>query len=177
MGCVDSSQISFEVKPIPVPYFNFTSNCAGKPINFESTALIASGTITDFDWNIGDATTATGNATQHTYGENETKEAQLIVTSNFGCIDSITKNISFWPNPTPNFSANPACAGTLVEFLNTSTTEINDPIASFKWNFNDNTQESTLESPKHSYNNSGIYSPKLTVTTQRGCKADTVADY
>lgn len=176
LGCIDSTQISFEVKPIPVPEFNFTPNCVGGQIDFESTALIASGTITDFDWNIGDATTATGNSTQHTYGENEIKEAQLVVTSNFGCIDSIRKNIAFWPNPTPDFSANPACAGTPVEFLNTSTTEINDPIASFKWNFNDNTQESTLESPKHSYNNSGVYSPKLTVTTQRGCKADTTFD-
>jgi gliding motility-associated-like protein len=81
--------------------------------------------------------------------------------------------------PTPNFTVDdPAgCEPHTVSF-----TDLSSPTpVSWNWNFGDassNSNTSTSQNPGHQYQNDGLYSVSLSVTTAAGCSADTTfTDY
>ncbi|MEZ4954850.1 MAG: gliding motility-associated C-terminal domain-containing protein [Saprospiraceae bacterium] len=69
----------------------------------------------------------------------------------------------------PGFQVDLACEGNSIEFTNTTTS--NEAIASWEWTFGDGTPTSDIESPSHTYSNSGNFEVSLTVTTNSGCEA------
>jgi len=69
----------------------------------------------------------------------------------------------------PSFTTPLACEGSDINFTN--TTNSNDTIASWNWDFGDITSPSDLESPSHNYSTSGNFEVSLTVTTVGGCVA------
>ena len=71
---------------------------------------------------------------------------------------------------TPGFQVGLACEGAEIDFTNTTTS--NETIASWEWNFGGSAADtSNLESPSHTYSNSGNFEVSLTVTTNSGCEA------
>lgn len=69
----------------------------------------------------------------------------------------------------PGFFAENTCEGISLDFSNTTTSI--EPIASWNWDFGDNSAPSNLESPSHSFSISGNFEVSLTVTTESGCQA------
>jgi len=95
----------------------------------------------------------------------------LIATSAQGCVDSITKTITVYPQPVADFSADDyvAIVGQQVNF-----NDLTAPNAvSWEWNFGDNSSNALNQNPSHGYNFGGIYPVTLFVTDVNGCK-DTV---
>lgn len=78
----------------------------------------------------------------------------------FGCGSDIFENeitvlespLASWNNP------GPACPGTVLTFTNTTPNSMN-----FQWDFGDD-QNSVLENPSHSFDNSGVYQVCLTIS-------------
>ncbi len=182
-GCDSSITLPVTVYPIPVPSFTENSPCLGSPTNFTDKSTVVGGTITAADdtWRFGDGGTAVGTATpSHTYAAPGTYQVTLTVTSNFGCIDSITIPVVVYPNPVPGFFSDTAgCVTYCVSFTDTSNV-VNIPapesINSYAWNFGDGSIDSTssLAAPSHCFSTVGTFSIGLTVTTNHGCSATLV---
>ncbi len=59
------------------------------------------GTITDYDWQFGDGTTATGVEASHTYASDGTYTITLTVTDNDGATDTTTTDVTVTTTPPP----------------------------------------------------------------------------
>ena len=121
-------------------------------------------------WAFGDNTTntvTTPNVT-HFYNSAGTYNISLKVTDNIGCTDSLTDTAYLTiHHPTANFSAasTNACIGVPVSFFNNSNgTGLNS-----YWSFGDGTT-STASTIAHAYQQSGVYTVKLVITDNYGCK-------
>src|SRR5690606_23523274 len=98
------------VNIFPVPVAQFTNNpvCQGVSVNFTDISFIASGTIVAWDWdfNFGSGVSTNQNAS-HTFPNSGNYPVTFSVTSNLGCVGTITSNINVLSGPLANFSVNP----------------------------------------------------------------------
>lgn len=77
------------------------SQCVGLPTDFQSTSTVATGFVTDFQWDFGDGNTATGTSVTNTYAAPGNYTVTLTITSE-GCTESTSTQITI--NPEPNFT-------------------------------------------------------------------------
>jgi gliding motility-associated-like protein len=103
-GCKDTDDVIVTVNPIPVAVFvNSGPVCQGGSITFTDQSNITTGSITQWNWTLGGST---GNSTSQnpssTYNTPGNSTVVLHVTSNAGCIDSVTQNITVHANPVAN---------------------------------------------------------------------------
>ena len=108
--------------PITVSMDRFLAAATGTPppVNQPPTAVIGTptiteravtltaagstdpdGTITNWAWNFGDATTATGQSTNHTYTADGTYQITLTVTDNQGATATTTRTVTVTVTPPP----------------------------------------------------------------------------
>ena len=167
----DTATLTFTIYPTPVASFsvNDTFQCfKGNSFVFTNTSAIGYGTFTS-SWNFGDASFSSSESPTHSYQGINTYPVQLIVTSAYGCSDSISHHVSLKPNQITAFSMNDTVIclnGNTFDFTN-NTTFGYGTFTNF-WKFGDNAT-STAISPSHSYNSIGTYEVKLITTTNTGC--------
>ena len=99
-GCDKNITKRIVIDPKPIPNFIVDSTCINSPVAFTNTTTLSSGSTTFYDWNFGDGTahTYTRN-TSHTYTLTGTYNVTLIVRSDSGCLQQITKAITVFPRP------------------------------------------------------------------------------
>ena len=164
-GCMDSLTKQVVVYPEPVAGFTAANMCDGSPMNFNNISSITSGTLT-YDWNFGDGNSSTSMSPSHTYAGQGTYTVILTVTSAMGCTDVFTKDVTVYPMPVADFTANNACFGNAIAFTNNST--IFSGSMSFGWDFGDG-NSSAIANPSHNYAAASNYTVILTVTSGFGC--------
>ncbi len=105
-GC-KSNPYSQNVQINPVPQVNFTppTVCKGITGAFTNGSNIADGTQGQFgyNWAFGDGTTSTGNQPSHPYANPGNYTTKLVVTSNSGCVDSLSKTFAVSDYPVIDF--------------------------------------------------------------------------
>lgn len=173
-GCKDS--VSQQVTVNPKPTAGFTTNSSAQCINpsnnfvFTNTSTITSGSITSA-WSFGDGNTSTSANPNHTYTTAGTYAVKLVLTSNNGCKDSVTQNVTVYPKPVPDFTINgnttQCLAGNSFSFNN--ATILSTGTFTSLWNFGDGKTATTLNAT-HVYTTAGTYTVKLIVTSSNGCK-------
>jgi len=132
------------------------------------------GTIASYAWNFGDNTTGSGVSASRVYAAAGTFTVTLTVTDNLGATHSATTTVVI-TNPTPSNQppvARPGgpytgVAGTAVAFSGTTSSDPDGSIASYAWNFGDNTTD-TGATPSHVYASAGTFTATLTVTDNAG---------
>ena len=173
-GCKDTSTKSIVVHPLPVVQFVQPNVCAGNSIHFiDLSSITSTDTIHLQTWNFGDGSPLNTTANpSHLYAAGGSFHVQLVVISNFGCKDSITKTAIINPDPIVNFTAQnkTGCEPLCVNFQDSSyiTTGHN---AQWAWNFGDGHSGSE---PNNCFANDSVFSPMyftviLTVTSDSGC--------
>lgn len=181
-GCTDAVTQSITV--YPEPDFNFTvspnDGCTPLDVNF---SVSTNGT---YQWDFGNGNTSTAQNPSTTYSHNNlfatTFTVQLIGTSSFGCVDTVTKTVNVKPNPVANFSLDTksSCTPLVVNITNTS-----NMANSFQWQYGDG-NGSTNSSGTHPYTYFNSTTSdiarviKLTAIAANGCTAevsDTVVIY
>ena len=150
----------------PVAAFHAAAGCQQASSLFTDSSSISSGSITTHAWSFGNGTGSTQKSPGYIYAKSGPYEVKLVVTSSFGCKDSITKAIRVEPAPKAAFSYNNACVGAPVYFANKSTDSTTG--TKYLWNFGDNGTSATSQ-PSHTYSANGTYRAKLTATTKYGC--------
>jgi gliding motility-associated-like protein len=162
----------------PQADFNFGDVCLNDPNSFTDNSTIASGSITNWDWDFGDATNSTQQDPNHTYGTDGTYTVELVVTSDQGCTDTATYTVSVYPNPTADFefevgglSSSTGGTGGCVDFpanMTDGSSVSSGSITNWEWDFGDGNTSSS-QNPSNLYQNGGIYTIELTVTSDQGC--------
>ena len=174
LGCKDTL-----IKPLYIqvdgPTANFTPGVSGScllsAITFTDNST-GDGThpITSWIWNYGDGIidTLTAPPFQHTYAAPGTYTVTLKVIDTKGCADSIANaSALIISKPVADLSTTDtlSCPTKPINFINKST----GPGLIYNWNFGDG-NTSTSINPVHSYAVDGIYTIKLHITDQYGCK-------
>jgi len=169
-GCIDSLSTFITVRPKPIANFSSTNECLGDLTEFSDSSTTATGTINLWTWRMGDGTPpkSSQNPT-HTYATAGIFEATLIVQNNYGCADTIKKNVTVYFNPVANFTVEDVCLNDSVFLIDSSHVNISASISDYLWVFNDGSPTSTIQNPIHLYNTHGNYNVTLLTTTNQGC--------
>jgi gliding motility-associated-like protein len=171
LGCPDTAKDSIKVFPMPTAKFVFTNVCLNKPMNFNDSSTVESGTMTGWSWNFGDSTPlGTVQNPNHTYDNFGTFNVSLISTTNNGCKDTIAKNVVVHPLPVAQYTAANVCDDSIVHFNDASHIVSTDTIQVWKWNYGDSTAINNSPSNTHLYGAPGSYSVKLLTVSQFGCR-------
>jgi len=175
-GCKDSTTQQVVVNPMPASSYsiNTTAQClTDNSFTFTNSSTIASGTLTSHFWNFGDGGTATTLNATRSYVAPGTYPVRLVSTSNNGCKDSTTRQVTVHPMPVSGFTVSPAIqclTGNSFSFYNTST--VSGGTTTSNWNFG-NGSMSTSQSPTFTYPMVGAYTVKLVSTSNNGCRDST----
>ncbi len=173
-GCRDTL-----LKPLYIqvdgPTANFTpgvtGSCLLSAVPFTDNS-VSDGThpIVKWIWNYGDGVidTLTAPPFKHNYAGPGNYTVSLKTIDSKGCIDSIVKSSAILiSKPAAFFSTldTLSCPTKTITFSNTST----GPGLIYNWNFGDG-NTSTAANPVHNYATDGLYTVKLLVTNQYGCR-------
>ncbi len=168
--CYDTAQTTIDVHPLPIADFVTTDNCYTVNTVFNNQSTVASGTIQTYEWDFGD-NIGTSNLQNPNYlfGAEGVYNVDLIVTTDHNCKDTVTLPIEIFPLPNVAFGADTAaaCTPVTVNFSDASNVG-NGTIVSWLWDFGDGFT-STDPNPIHGYDNTGVYTVTLQVTTNHGC--------
>lgn len=169
-GCTDVSTQTVTVLPQPVADFSFSTVCARQIVQF--TDLTVGAGMTSWDWDFGDGSaTDTNQNPTHVYALGGNYTVTLIVGNSSGCSDTIAQPVIVNTVPTPLFSANASCQGTVTSFSDLSTDAV--PITNWFYDFDDG-NNSFSENPNYIYAGAGTYNVSLTVTNEDGCDSTVV---
>lgn len=157
------------VSPLPVAsFYTIASTTSGNTYTFISTSTIANG-VMNYYWDFGDGTTSTLVNPIKGYSATGTYNVKLVVTSDAGCMDSVTQSIIITTTGsttqlTSSFgissNTTQCLSGNNFTFTNSSTAGVG---ITYLWNFGDG-NTSTLATPSHSYSSNGNYTVTLTVS-------------
>ncbi|HOZ49756.1 MAG TPA: PKD domain-containing protein, partial [Candidatus Hydrogenedentes bacterium] len=170
------------------PTAEFEASPVGANVNssiqFLDRSTPGSGTIVSWQWDFGDGTPmGTGSTVSHAYGSPGKYTVTLTVTTDQGASDteSKTEYISVYRPPTAAFTASnttPWIQTDEVLFINASDLgDATDAQATWAWDFGDGSTSTQRTPAGHVYQNEGVYSVSLTVTTPYGTSTSTRTDY
>ena len=164
-GCSSQIQDTVHVFPLPTANYNSSNSCVGQNVQFLDSSSIASGSITGWSWQFGSYGNANIQNPSKTFTTAGSVPVLLVITSDMGCTDSISKSIQVFNLPNVIFTVNYnyGAPPLNVQFNNTST------VGNYNWDFGDNSPISTATSPSHVYSDTGIYQATLVVTNNNGC--------
>ena len=154
------------VMPKPsVDYKTLDGTLNGKSFTFISTSTIQSGSMY-YWWDLGNGDNSTLVNPTETYASSGNYHVKLVVTSDFGCKDSITKVITYNTNcviPDAAFSVNTntQCKNTNQFAFTNQTSIMVGATLSYTWDFGDGTT-STDKNPTKSFAHTGTYTVTLT---------------
>lgn len=168
-NCSDTIMKQDTIYPVPLADFSFVDNCLSDTADFTDLSTISGGAIAGWGWNFGDGNNSVQQNPAHLYSAPGTYSVTLIVSSGFGCTDSITQNIVQFPMPTANFDADSVCLNDLTIFTDLSNGN-GDNISSWTWILGDGSAPSSVQNPSHLYASDGSYNVTLLVETNNGCK-------
>jgi PKD repeat protein len=179
-GCTDQESQLFELKPCLIAAFAKTSQteCQDYTISFADLSK-CQGQITLWEWNWGDTTQAFAYNTMkpsvtHSYSHPGKYTITLKVTTLLNGLpytDSTFRNVIIISSPRAGFTSSPACAGSRVNFHNTTLSD-GSAIERYEWDFGDQAAANDT-SAKHdtyyTYPEAGDFTTRLVATNSLGC--------
>lgn len=171
-GCTDTIYKPITIYFLPNAMFYQNTPCVGNITQFVDSTKTLSGSIIAWNWNFGDLTGSGVQNPQHAFSAATNYTVSLIVTSSFGCKDTIKKVVTVIPGPKADFSINPNPVEALEQTNLTDLSTGPASLTNWNWYFGDSTA-SNIQNPPHIYNNPGNYMITLAVKDINGC-IDTV---
>jgi gliding motility-associated-like protein len=174
-GCKDSLTQSATVHPLPIPNYSSTAQC------YKGTAFFTDlSTVTNVDndninawvWTFGDGASSSNRNTSHLYALPNFYSAKLVVTTNYGCVDSITQVLNVKPAPIASFTNTSVCLNKITTFGDLSTLDLNaGTIINRDFYFGDNVASDITSTPSftHTYPTDGVFTASLIVEANNGC--------
>lgn len=169
-GCFNSFQVDVDVYDLPQPDFTFPSTCVNDPTDLADNSIDGDWPINSWTWNT-DGQTLTGSTVQHTFSTTGAFSVQLVVEDQFGCIDSVSQQLTISVRPDIALSVSDDCAMEQFVFVNTSSIPTGS-IDVYEWDMDDGNTYTTA-SPTNTYVDHGIYNVTLHLESDLGCAADT----
>ncbi|MFY7964143.1 MAG: PKD domain-containing protein [Chitinophagaceae bacterium] len=180
-GCVNTISKPVKINYLPKVKFGLPKSIClpdGKGLFIDSTTITDNSGSFGYLWNFGDkndlATSTLQNPT-HKYSDTANVDITLIVTSKYGCVDSLTKKLTtIYPQPKAKFTIAPdtsICFGDELKFTDLSD-GLTSNINKWFWNLGFG-YSSTQQNPKQTYSDSGIATVSLYTYNAENCVSDT----
>jgi PKD repeat protein len=158
------------VLPGPFPDFTFANGCQASSVPFTN---MTTGSVTFYSWIFGDGNTSSLPNASNTYISPGPYTVTLQANNAVGCQNSVTKPITIYSKPQPDFSISLppfSCSGTPSQFTNLTPNPTDSNIASQSWSFGDITNgTSDSKNPTYIYETANNFNVKLSVATNFGC--------
>jgi PKD repeat protein len=152
------------------PTASFTADCASSlTCSFDGSASTPS--IASYAWDFGDSQTGTGATPSHTYATAGSYTVKLTVTDTAGKTGSTTKQVQAGAPPAgqpPKASFTVQCQWAVCTFNGTGSTDPDNDIASYAWNFGDGKTGSGATTSNTYPNTQKTYTAELKVTDRAG---------
>jgi len=180
-GCSDTITQEIVVYPLPEAVWDVDEVCfedASEFVDNSTVQDVDGDVITNWEWSFGNGNTSTAQNPTITYGGENIYDVELVVTTNYGCTDTLTQTATVWPLPSVDFSPTDVCLEFDTEFFDESTisnTYTNNNLVGWTWDFGDG-NGSNVQNPVHSYSNDGTFYANLEVTSSNGCVNDTTLE-
>ncbi len=170
-NCYDTISRPVTVYPLPQVGFGYTRSCAGLTLNVcftDSSSVIPPSNIpiTGYYWDFGGPGFSVSKDTCFVFPTEGLYSVTHQVTTNHGCVSSITRTINITPKPRAKFifiNQSGQSLQSQITFVDSSANAV-----SWYWEFGDG-NTSTLQNPVHNYQQNGTYTVTQTVTDQFGC--------
>ncbi|MCX6185776.1 MAG: PKD domain-containing protein [Bacteroidetes bacterium] len=172
-GCKDSINQTVYVNPKPSAGFilNNATQCYKDHLFIISdTSIISTGTY-NRTWYMGDATFTSSNPVYKTYNNIGNYSIKLVLNSDKGCRDSVTKNVIVNASPIAGFTINNTSQclnNNSFSFLDTSN--ISTGTISRVWYYDNTLNIATTNPLIRNYTSSNSYTIKLIISSNKGCK-------
>ena len=172
-GCTDTTRaviLSNHVSPIAKYTVNKDTQCiTNNSFVFTNQSTISNNDPLVYLWRFGDGTISQNANPVKSYSTVGIQNINFIVSSIYGCADSIPGVLNVTPNIEPDFNWNVACNNSPILFTNLSK-EHGSLSVKYLWNF-DNGTVSTLKTPlTFIYSNPGLYNVSMQAIAI-GCEA------
>ncbi len=168
-NCLASYSLTVNVYPKPVMQFTANAVCSGIVSTFTNQCAISTGQISSYNWNFGDAGTATAINAQHNYIGYGTYNVTLTATSNNNCTNTISHSVVVYPKPNVSFLSTIACLNQATQFNNQSSI-ISGNITAYQWDFDNNgTIDNTSSNPNYTYPAAGNAQSRLVAVSNNNC--------
>jgi gliding motility-associated-like protein len=167
--CVSTDDVTITESAAPVAAFAVVDACTGDAVQFIDATTIATGAVTNWDWDFGDGNTSTLQGPTHIYATPGTYDVTLVAGAD-NCTDQITLQANSFPNPVADFATTNVCVGTDATFTDNSTAT-GSTIAQWAWDF-DGLGNAVQQSPTYVFPTAGTYNVTVGVITSDFC-ADT----
>lgn len=171
-GCSDDRIRYVTLAPRAVPSFGGPTACNSKGVEFTNGTTLAFGSFGS-TWKFGDGNTSTAFEPKHVYSAFGNVDVTLVITTDLGCMDSVTNTIALIESPKASFTLSSACSEEAIQINNTTTVPTTGTNG-YQWMLG-NGISSTLDNPVTSYPAPGIYTMKLLVQNTNGC-ADSLTE-
>ncbi|MDX2000801.1 MAG: PKD domain-containing protein [Chitinophagales bacterium] len=167
-GC-DSTLVIPNYINVVNPIANFTADSIFSPCppllaNFRD---LSTGAAAAWQWDFGDGTGSALQNPSKVYSVPGTYDVKLIVTSLYGCVDTIIYNDFITvqgPNGTFTFNPLHDCTGNEITFFAVTTNTVDRT-----WDFGDGTVLQGPDTTRHIYANYGVYHPVMILDDGLGC--------
>ena len=167
-ACADTVTQQVIVHPMPIADFQTDEVCPGFDMTYTDLSTIVTGTIDSHEWTFGDGASSSAASPQHPYQNEGSYTASLIVTSDFGCEDTISHPVTVYPEPTAMFSAAPVCENDVMAFSDLSTIT-GASIVGWDWEFGDNAGTDVAQNPNYTYTGFGNFNVLFIPMSDDGC--------
>ncbi|MES2618879.1 MAG: PKD domain-containing protein [Bacteroidota bacterium] len=161
----------------PKPVANFTAPtspvCANTAIPLTNTSTLLFGEQGAI-WNFGDGSIGTTKNGLHAFATSGTYNVKLKSVSEFGCADSILKQVVIKETPQPDFVGDQYCGKIPTIFTNTTVETIPNPV--YNWTFSDNFT-SSMKNISRTWPYEGAFSATLKADYSNGCSGEITKDF
>ncbi|PSL47534.1 gliding motility-associated-like protein [Chitinophaga niastensis] len=188
-GCVGDT--AFQVTTVAKPVASFTTDVAalcetGTLKLTDNSTYGGTAVLKAWYWNFGNDTirnATTGAAQTIVYKDHNTYTIKHMVKVSDLCIsDTVTKQFTVYANPTTLFAYPGNClpVNGVVQFTSAAAVPDVQTLTAHAWDFGDagatpaNPNTAAIKDPTHAYTKFGTYTIRYSVTTDKGCKKDTV---
>lgn len=171
-GCFDTITQTVTVDPGPTAGFSAVSPpCSGLPVDFTDLSVANGGTtLSGWSWDFGDGNPpVNGQVPQYAYATPGTYTVSQTVTTNNGCTDTYTEQVTVSESPTVDFTWTDACLNDGIDFVGNA--QVNGGvITDWFWDYDgDQAPDDLVQSPSHIFPTAGIHTVGLAVLADNGC--------
>lgn len=170
-GCVDTVMHEVTIHPLPMAGFINDTVCARLPTAFTDTSVVDTGAVAQWFWDFDDGGSSTQQHPTHIFMVGGTYDVKLRVTTDEGCLDSITRTVIVHAKPDADFTWTDECLNDVSQFIDASAVA-GGAVVKWDWDFDDGGTSATQDTT-YIFSSSGTYDVTLMVETDLGCR-DTV---
>ncbi|HEX8332053.1 MAG TPA: PKD domain-containing protein, partial [Segetibacter sp.] len=162
---------TINIKGVTANYFSDNKTiCLNDAVQFKDSSTTNTATLS-YKWDFGDGQTSSAKNPSHKYLTAGNFDVKLVVNTQSGCTDSITKSnyVKVVKAPLPAIvSEAEGCEAASIAFASQLASDTSS-IISWLWNFGNGQTSSLKNPPPQVFTKAGSYTNSLTVVNSTGC--------